>query len=689
MSFSSSSACRRPKGWRSPWLVIVGCLVIGPNIGNPPVRGQLTTGGATASFRGSLPPQATVRLEATQTQALRARLERVAKSFEPVRQHRYAADADIFLKAVRYALAYEEWYDKKAEDSFRKAAGLLDEAEKRIEGLKNERFPWLVGSGSLVVGFYSKIDGSPQPYGVEIPEGLVFGHDQPAVPMWIWLHGRGDTSTDLHFIHNRLNQKKPGQFQPRKTLVIHPFGRYCNGWKSAGETDVFEARDDAIARFHVDSQRIALAGFSMGGAGAWHLGAHFADQWACVHAGAGFVDVRRYQKLTPDKLPPWYEQTLWGVYDVPNYARNFLNVPLIAYSGEKDAQRDAAEYMMEVLAVEGLQPPHLIGPEMGHKYHPEVLQEVQQFIETAVAGGRPSLPRKLSLQTRTLAYSRLHWLQITGMEQQWKDARVDAQWNPDSHELRLSTKNVRSLALYLPDQPRLIIDGQPAQVQPLATGGWRWQRVHEPNAGRDGVWEKRPGLQGPIDDAFRSSFVVVLPDLPTASTAIDRWVAEEASRFLTRWPSLMRGDVPMKSAKEITAEDMKNHHLVLWGTPQTNSLLAQATSHANWPKSIEWNQQTIRFGDQSASAASHLPVFILPNPMNPQRYLVVNSGLTFREAHDRTNSLQNPKLPDWAILDITEPPNKESAGKVVAADFFGEAWEVLPRRRSPDDRSSD
>ncbi len=55
-----------------------------------------------------------------------------------------------------------------------------------------------------------------------------------------------------------------------------------------------------------------------------------------------------------------------------------------------------------------------------------------------------------------------------------------------------------------------------------------------------------------------------------------------------------------------------------------------------------------------------------------------NSGLTFREAHDKTNSLQNPKLPDWAILDITQPPTADSPGKVVAADFFDEHWKVKP-----------
>ena len=45
-----------------------------------------------------------------------------------------------------------------------------------------------------------------------------------------------------------------------------------------------------------------------------------------VHTGAGFADVKRYQKLTPDKYPVAYEQTMWGFYDVPDYARNFMNV---------------------------------------------------------------------------------------------------------------------------------------------------------------------------------------------------------------------------------------------------------------------------------------------------------------------------------------------------------------------------
>ncbi|SVB47990.1 uncharacterized protein METZ01_LOCUS200844, partial [marine metagenome] len=63
---------------------------------------------------------------------------------------------------------------------------------------------------------------------------------------------------------------------------------------------------------------------------------------------------------------------------------------------------------------------------------------------------------------------------------------------------------------------------------------------------------------------------------------------------------------------------------------------------------------------------------IHPNPLSSSHCVVIHSGPTFRESHDRTNSLQNPKLPDWAIRDLNQPPNGESAGKVVAADFFDE-----------------
>ena len=67
--------------------------------------------------------------------------------------------------------------------------------------------------------------------------------------------------------------KKQGQFHPPGTVVVHPFGRFCNGYKSAGGRDVIDVTGILTREKRIDSRRTVLAGFSMGGAGAWLLGA--------------------------------------------------------------------------------------------------------------------------------------------------------------------------------------------------------------------------------------------------------------------------------------------------------------------------------------------------------------------------------------------------------------------------------
>jgi len=65
-------------------------------------------------------------------------------------------------------------------------------------------------------------------------------------------------------------------------------------------------------------------------------------------------------------------------------------------------------------------------------------------------------------------------------------------------------------------------------------------------------------------------------------------------------------------------------------------------------------------------------VLIYPNPLNPKRYVVLNSGFTFQDQAPASNSRHVPMLPDWAVMDV-------GAKKVAAADFFGEKWELMVR----------
>lgn len=594
------------------------------------------------------------------------------------------ADVEIYLKAVRLALHHGEFYAKKDIDTARK---LLDQAEERLKALEEGKRPWDEQRGLVVRGYRSKLDGSAQPYGLVIPEKLEL--KKPA-PLYVWLHGRGDKTTDLHFIMQR--QTNAGRVTPPDAIVVHPMGRYCNAFKFAGEIDVLETIEAVARNYPIDRDRIVLWGFSMGGAGAWHLGAHYPDHWVAVSPGAGFAETRRYINLAPAQYPPVYQQKLWGMYDAPDYIRNLFNVPVIAYSGEKDKQIQAARVMEEAFQANGRKLKHLIGPDTGHSYHPDTLKKLQAEIAEIVAKGRNQYPTHVSLQTKTLRYNRCHWVEILQLKEHWNDARVDAAAG-EPGRIRVTTTNVTALRLSSPwrdlpnftEQTVVDIDGQivrmPAghdanSVQLVCREG-RWELAKNDltaAATFDEPLRKRPGLQGPIDDVLFAPFLVVLPSGKARHAAIEAWVQSESQHFIDRWRALFRGEPRIKLDNEVTDEDLANYHVIIWGDLASNQLLARLADGLP----VKWTAESVTAAGQSYPAQTHVPAFIYPNPMNPAKYVVVNSGITFREGHDRTNSLQIPKLPDWAVIDVTTPPDGLVPGKVVAADFFDERWQWKP-----------
>lgn len=593
------------------------------------------------------------------------------------------SDVEVFVKAVEFALRHNEFYNEK---DVAKAERLLTTAKERLTDLGAGNAPWHRQTGVFVRGFRSRIDGSVQPYGLVVPKDIDFTKQ---VPLYIWLHGRGDKTTDLHFIDQR--QSKPGQVQPPGAIVLHPFGRQCVGYKSAGETDVWEAVTDVMRNYRIDANRIVLMGFSMGGAGAWHLGAHYAHSLVAISPGAGFAETARYNKIERDAYPPWYEQRLWGQYDVPGFTRNLLNTPVVAYSGELDKQIQAARVMEEAYREHDRELPHIIGPGMGHKYHPDSLAQILAKMDDEVKRGLDRVPKKVTLQTQTLRYNKMFWVEVRGLDEHWRDTRVDAVIT-DSGTIKVSTKNVSELRL----TPRknmagatIEIDGDIVEIpktdlpMPVAdlkrVGNWQ---LADPRDYRKSL-KKRVGLHGPIDDAFMSPFLVVLPSGTSSNATVQSWVDFELKHFLARWPELMRGDVRSKQDVNVTEDDLRKYNIIAWGTPETNRFLKDLASPTS-DVPIRWTSDSVQVGKQQFDASHHVPVFVYPLG---NKYLVVNSGLTFREGHDRTNSLQNPKLPDWAVIDLRQPPDDVTPGKVVAADFFDEAWQLKNRVISPESRS--
>src|SRR5205823_13346234 len=71
-------------------------------------------------------------------------------------------DVQVFHKAVRYALEYNEFFNAR---ELPIAQGLLDQGLKRAAQLRDGKAPWETATGLVVRGYVSQIDGSVQPYG--------------------------------------------------------------------------------------------------------------------------------------------------------------------------------------------------------------------------------------------------------------------------------------------------------------------------------------------------------------------------------------------------------------------------------------------------------------------------------------------------------------------------------------------
>jgi hypothetical protein len=67
--------------------------------------------------------------------------------------------------------------------------------------------------------------------------------------------------------------------------------------------------------------------------------------------------------------------------------------------------------------------------------------------------------------------------------------------------------------------------------------------------------------------------------------------------------------------------------------------------------------------------------------LNPEKYVVLNSGMTYAHFGAMSNSMQTPKLPDWAVLEtaVSAPARIKGAG-VADAGLFDEAWAIVAAR---------
>ena len=157
--------------------------------------------------------------------------------------------------------------------------------------------------------------------------------------------------------------------------------------------------------------------------------------------------------------------------------------------------------------------------------------------------------------------------------------------------------------------------------------------------------------------------------------AVQAWADANLKRFAYEWHRYFRGDLPVKDDTAVTDEDIERCNLILFGDPGSNALIARVL-----PKlPVTWTEKELTFGKDKYTAADHAPALIQPNPFAAGRYVVINSGHTFREKElAALNYLLFPRLGDWAVLKVGAKapanPSDPLDEEVLRAGFFDERW---------------
>lgn len=594
------------------------------------------------------------------------------------------ADAEVYAKGVAWALRYDATFTPADRALLRSA---LERCKSRVAGLEAGEACWETQTGPIVRGFVSGVDGSVQPYAVIVPHG--YDWTRPA-RLDVVLHGSSKPvgMSELRFIGRFEGDGSAAGPPGEDTIELNPLGRVENGYRWAGETDVFEAIEAVCRNYRVDRDRIVLRGMSMGASGTWHLGLKHPDRFVALGPYCGYVDTHEFSKT---RLPnfvavgalPADQEKMLHMLDSVDYAANAGMVPAIACMGEKDAFFQAHEIMGRAMAREGLAMVNLISPGTGHVLDPVTHKEQMRRIDELAARGRDRSPRHIRFVTWTLKYSQCDWLQVLGLGEHYAraelEARVDGEGTIDVAEPR----NVRRFAILPPvsgSMKTLRIGGAVVAVPGLPEGARRWGIVLEKRGGR---WAylgeldrvalagKRPGLQGPIDDAFTSPFLCVRGTGTAWHPAVRGWAEASLERFTREWSRYFRGELPVRDDTAVTEEDARRFHLILFGDPGSNAWIARVLPRLP----VRWTREEVAIGGARVAASGHAPIFIQPNPLAPGRYVVVNSGHTFHEEELSTlNYLLFPRRGDWAIVKVTDEPSRSGGEVDIHGGFFDEQW---------------
>jgi hypothetical protein len=342
----------------------------------------------------------------------------------------------------------------------------------------------------------------------------------------------------------------------------------------------------------VDEDRVYLTGASMGGGGALWLAMTRPDEWAAV------------APVCADEFP--------GTGDL---APNALNLPVRLYHGALDPAvpvESSRQWQRRLLTLAS--PVEYIEfPGVRHNAWDLAYQNRAIFEWFAKYHRNPN-PDRVRFVTREARYSAAYWVRIDGFVP-GALASIDAVRTATG--IRVLTRDVDAFTLTTAAKA-LTIDGSPVRLRAGAPLGFvktpkGWVQSTAP----DGAALEGPGAipPGPIVEAVNGRHIYVYGEAdPLGRKSAETAAAWSGSRVRTNLK------LPVKSDREIGDEDLAAANLVLFGTGQTNRLIARFA--AQWPITL------------NPGAADYGLLCIVPVG---QHYVLVNSGLPWWTGAEEAN----------------------------------------------------
>ena len=354
-------------------------------------------------------------------------------------------------------------------------------------------------------------------------------------------------------------------------------------------------------KLNIDQRRIYLDGYCENAAAAMSIALHYPDEWADCYIST----TSSFKHLTG----------------------NALNLPLYYTNDHPNSPRLTAYYDFAVQCFE---------------YHGCHMVKNIADIEVNYPVKNVS-PRRVKFTADSLSAAKAYWVKINGRTDENLPGHIEA--CVEEQSISVKTNNVDAYTLDLKQAP--VDHNKPVEI---IENGQHLESIKDCSYIRKSAkynhakYIKNHLLGGPLGDSFTEPYVVVYGKMGN-----DAYFLQTCASVA----KLLANGAPCISDLEMTSDMIKDHNLILVGSPETNSWLKKIGKNLpvqNVDGAIMAHGKTYNAKDLGA-------VFIYPNPLNQNKYVSVFSATSTKALWNipqAFNRLKSMAPADVGIFELLE-----------------------------------